>query len=74
MDFGPSCRDRGLGELGVQDDVQAAVPGVEVADLPFAEEHIPRSPLRMTSMQATGSVTARFTRAGADGPPAASLA
>ena len=29
------------------------------------------SPLRMTSMQATGSVTARFTRAGAGSPPAA---
>ena len=28
------------------------------------------SPLRMTSMQATGSVTARFTRAGAGSPPA----
>ena len=29
------------------------------------------SPLRMTSMQATGSVTARFTRASAGSPPAA---
>jgi polyisoprenoid-binding protein YceI len=29
------------------------------------------SPLRMASMQATGSVTARFTRAGAGSPPAA---
>jgi hypothetical protein len=27
---------------GVQDDVQAAVPGVEMANLPVAEEHIPR--------------------------------
>jgi hypothetical protein len=27
--------------------------------------------LRMTSMQATGSVTARFTRASAGSPPAA---
>jgi len=32
------------------------------------------SPLRMTSMQATGSVTARFTRAGTGSPPAASPA
>ena len=29
------------------------------------------SPMRMTSMQATGSVTARFTRASAGSPPAA---
>ena len=29
------------------------------------------SPLRMTSMQATGSVTARFIREGAGSPPAA---
>jgi polyisoprenoid-binding protein YceI len=29
------------------------------------------SPLRITSMQATGSVTARFTRASAGSPPAA---
>jgi polyisoprenoid-binding protein YceI len=32
------------------------------------------SPLRMTSMQATGSVTARFTRAGTGSPPATSPA
>ena len=29
------------------------------------------SPLRIASMQATGSVTARFTRASAGSPPAA---
>lgn len=42
MDFSPSCRDRGPSELGVQDDVQAAVPRVKMADLPVAEEYIPR--------------------------------